>query len=296
MTDDRDSLGFRPPFGTMRGDHPSVSCICITQNRRFFLRRAMAYFEDARKEYDGQAELVILDGSANTSEEVLEDELWWGAREPNPHVHYHHEPSPPHAKTGALHNRACELAKGEIILQWDDDDFQAIDRIEKQAKALQAHPEGAFCFTSQFWWYHLVERRAARAISWAHGGSAGATFAYHRKTWEACPFRDVDQGEDSFFWQDHETRGTPMVDLKDPAIVVYIRHNQNGSHATNDHFTEEDTAACRAVLGYDAHFYDELSDILPLAQRNDPNSPWRAGQRLSYIDVQRLRAMGFRFT
>jgi glycosyltransferase involved in cell wall biosynthesis len=189
-----------------------------------------------------------------------------------------------------LHNRACELARGDIILQWDDDDWQSPDRIVQQVRALggpsndvkDEYPNGAFTFTSQFYWYHLAERRACRARSWEHGGSAGATFAYHRKAWEACPFRDVDQGEDNFFWQDHEARGTPMIDAQDPSLVVYIRHNRNGSHAISDGYTDEDTAACRATLGLDLPFYEELSEILPLDEWNNPHARWRQQHALSY--------------
>jgi glycosyltransferase involved in cell wall biosynthesis len=241
-----------------------VSCICITQNRRFFLRQAVEQWKRATVNYTG-LELVILDGSENSSAH-----LFYSLKG----IRYFHEPSEPHSGTGKAHNRACELAEGEIIVQWDDDDWQSPDRISKQVAALETRPEGAFAFTSQFWWYHLTERRAAKAISWQHGGSAGATFAYHRKVWEQQPFREVEQGEDNFFWQDHEARRTPMLDMKDPSLLVYIRHNRNGSHATNLDFTEEDTIRARNAMWTDLNFYDELSEILPLDPWNNPHARW----------------------
>lgn len=268
---------------------PLVSCICITQNRRFFLRRAVQYFLSARFQFNAtreDCELLVLDGSEQSNADLCIDEESDGLLPLLLHevknVRYFHEPSPPHAETGKLHNRACELAEGDVIVQWDDDDWQSPGRILQQVRALggaskdvtSEYPSGAMTFTSQFYWYHLGERRACKARSWHHGGSAGATFAYHRKAWEACPFRDVPQGEDSFFWQDHEARGTPMIDTKDPEMVVYIRHNQNGSHATSDDFTDEDTREARRILGDNVDFYDELSEILPLAQWNDPRAPW----------------------
>jgi glycosyltransferase involved in cell wall biosynthesis len=277
---------------------PLVSCICITQNRRLFLRQAVQYFERARSKFlqncpkgEGWCELIVLDGSEASSEKLrindgnYGDGLFLGEVAG---LRYFHEPSPSHTKTGALHNRACELAQGDIILQWDDDDWQSPDRIVRQVATLQSLPTPGFCFTSQFYWYHLAERRACRARSWDHGGSAGATFAYHRKTWEACPFRDVDQGEDNFFWQDHETRGTPMIDAKDPTLVVYIRHNRNGSHATSDNFTDEDTVAAQKILAVDLPFYDELSEILPLDQWNNPHARWK--ETLDRQQMQRFAA------
>jgi glycosyltransferase involved in cell wall biosynthesis len=252
-----------------------VSCICITQNRRFFLRQAIEQWKRALCTHiPTKSEFVILDGSEKSSAHLLY---------PLKGVRYFHEPSEPHSGTGKAHNRACELAEGEIIIQWDDDDWQSPDRIVKQVAALEAHPEGAFAFTSQFWWYHLAERRAAKAISWQHGGSAGATFAYHRKVWEQQRFREVEQGEDSFFWQDHETRGTPMLDMKDPSLLIYIRHNRNGSHATNLDFTDEDTSRARETMATDLDFYNELSEILPLDQWNNPHARW-AQQRAQQHD------------
>lgn len=279
---------------------PLVSCICITQNRRFFLRQAVRYFDRARTAFlhggplaapVPDVELVVLDGGDGASNERLriddgnDGEGTFLCEVDG--VRYFHEPSPPHAKTGPLHNRACELARGDIIIQWDDDDWQAPDRIVKQVTALEDRKrhtvqvagmpeEGAFAYTSRFWWYHLGQRQACPARSWVTGGgSAGATFAYHRKAWEACPFRDVDQGEDNFFWQDHAARGTPMIDMLDPSLVVYIRHNRNGSHAVSDAYTPDDTERARAVMGADVPFYDELSEILPLDEVNDPNARWR---------------------
>jgi glycosyltransferase involved in cell wall biosynthesis len=242
---------------------PLVSCICVTQNRRLFLRRAVSYFVRARDVFlettSFQAELVILDGSERAFPFTASGSL----------VRYVHEPSPP-GKMGARRNRACELARGDIILHWDDDDWQSPMRIVKQGNLLAERYGHALAFTSEFYAYHLAERRAARWRSWGRGGSLGATLAYHRKAWEAAPFRDVDTGEDNFFWDDQIARGTAMVDMTDPSLMVYLRHNRNGSPFITEGATDADTEAARAILDDDLPFYDELSEILPLDQWNQP--------------------------
>lgn len=264
---------------------PLISCICITQNRRLFLRQAIVYFDVARDVFEGETELVILDGSERSSLEML-DNAFSSLRVWN-NVRYFHEPSPPHAKTGVLHNRACELARGDIIVQWDDDDWQSPDRIVKQVATLQARGEPSFTFTSRFYWYHLAERRACKARSWHPGlGTAGATFAYHRKAWEKVPFRDVEQGEDNFFWDDLQAAGVPMIDARDPELVVYIRHNRNGSAAITDRFTDEDTLAARTLMASDIDFYDELSEILPLDEWNNPHARWH--EQLNRAELFRM--------
>jgi hypothetical protein len=271
---------------------PIVSCICVTQNRRLFLRRAVSYFVRARDVFlettSFQAELVILDGSERAFPFTASGSL----------VRYVHEPSPP-GKMGARRNRACELARGDIVLHWDDDDWQSPDRIGACVRTLRGGPqtvphgppeiqnvEPSFAYTSQFYAYHLAERRAARWRSWGRGGTLGATFAYHRKIWEQTPFRDVDQGEDNGFWDDHA--GSRGIDMQDPSLMVYIRHGQNGSPFITEGATDEDTQAARTLLGSDLPFYDELSEILPMGP---PSSQARWNDTWQWQQLQRFAAM-----
>jgi glycosyltransferase involved in cell wall biosynthesis len=274
---------------------PFVSCICITQNRRLFLRQTVKYFERARSAWKA-SELFILDGSESSNAELRIDEGLYGdgrfLHEMGA-VRYFHEPSPP-GKMGARRNRACELARGDIILHWDDDDWQSPDRIVNQVQALTAmkvaeRSEGAFAYTSQFYAYHLAERRAARWRSWGRGGSLGATFAYHRKLWEEKPFADVDQGEDNFFWDAHVARGA-CVDMADPSFMIYMRHNQNCSPFISEGATPADTNAARAIMARDLPFYDELSEILPQSQQHESrHERWR--KTWEEQQMQRFAAM-----
>jgi len=244
---------------------PYVSCICVTQNRRFFLRQALRYYcraADAYRELGGCSELVIVDGSQANYETILSKVPAYQM------VRYVHAPSPEHTKTGWFHNEAVSHAQGDIILHWDDDDWHARRRILQQAKTLEEYPSGALAYTSQFYWYHLQEKQACFARTWHQGGgTVGAMFAYHRKVWEAAPFRDVPQGEDNYFWDDHQKRGTTFVDARDPSFCMYVRHNRNGSPLIQGSYHHaQETALARAQLetAGDLEFYDELSELLPL--------------------------------
>jgi glycosyl transferase family 2 len=242
---------------------PSVSCICITRNRRIFLRKAIDYFWRSRRLYPGDSQLLILDGSS----EHFRDWIDW------PYVLYLHEPSSV-MQAGEAHNRLCELAKGDIILQWDDDDWQHPMRIARQVNTLLQAPGDSFAFTSRYYWYHLQQKQACKAKSWMGGeGSTGATFAYWKETWKKTPFRDIPIGEDVPFQRDLLDRGCPMLDSKEDDLVVYIRHNQNASYLTNYQWNEEDTQAARKVMSADLDFYDGIGELLPVANWNHPNAP-----------------------
>jgi hypothetical protein len=256
----------------------AVSCICVTQNRRFLLRRAIAYFRRAAEHFESttgeKAELVIVDGSKDPHPEIGPNHLLGKVSD----FTYAHEPSPLHAKTGHFHNRACELAQGEVIIQWDDDDWHSGDRILKQWLNLKAVDEPAFTFTSKFYLYHLTDKLASLSRTWYAGknsGSVGAMLAYHRKTWEKVPFRDVPQGEDNWFWDDCKAAKVPFLDSLDPSFCVYVRHHQNGSPLSHAKPEAQVTALVRSQLqnAGDLAFYDELTELLPLEHWNRLRMP-----------------------
>jgi hypothetical protein len=281
---------------------PTVSCICITQNRRFFLRQAITYFWRAAQHFEhltgNIAELVILDGSSR-SNEFLVDGWQMSAKllgRRAPPIHYHHvQGSREHSKTGWFHNEAVERCKGEVIIQWDDDDWHDIERIFKQWETLKSQHEPSIAHTSKFFWYHLLEKKGCLSRTWYVGqGSVGAMLAYHRATWEKAPFRDVPQGEDNWFFSDHRERKTLFVDTKDPTFCVYIRHNRNGSPLVNASYEEAHTEAARYLFerSGDLEFYDELSELLPLDNWNRKpivTSPYAQGQHPFHPGMPRRR-------
>ena len=87
---------------------PLVSCIMPTYNRRRFLPLSIRYFQ--RQDYENKELIIIDDGSDDISDLVPEDER----------IHYHRLNQ---KKTlGAKLNMACELSRGSLIANWDDDD------------------------------------------------------------------------------------------------------------------------------------------------------------------------------
>lgn len=240
---------------------PMVSCICITRNRRFYLRRAVKYFQRASELYDGPSELVVVDGSPEPNQEWVSSSR------------YIHLPEPPkktveETRIGHYTNVACDKSQGDIIVKWDDDDWHASTRIMNQVKALHPFDE-AIAFAAGIYWYHLLEKMACRGH-----GAGGGTLAFHKKVWKDNPF--VERGvEDTPFCHQNQVRGVPFVDMTGIPYYIYIRHPGNTSPNTSYGFTQKDTDECRAILANtgDLEFYDEISEILPLSPWNHPNAP-----------------------
>lgn len=245
---------------------PFVTCICPTKNRRIFVRRALEYYHRAARLYEregGASEFVIVDGSAEIASYPVDRYIW--------------KPTGPvdrssSARTGEARNIACDAARGEIVVHWDDDDWQHPERILRQVRSLLAVP-GGLTYSSAFYWYHLQTRRACASRTWTvGGGTMGAIAAYWRSAWERCPFPDAGS-EDVVFLREHVALGTPVVDSQDGELVVYMRHQTNYSALTHYDFTDEATRAARELMGGDVEFYDELSEISQSFDWNRPNAP-----------------------
>src|ERR1700730_5261279 len=88
---------------------PLVSCIMPTYNRRPIIPHAIDYF--LRQTY-AHRELIILDDGTDAIEDLVPSDR---------RIRY--ERLPKKITFGAKLNLGCELAKGELIAHFDDDDW-----------------------------------------------------------------------------------------------------------------------------------------------------------------------------
>ncbi len=109
-------------------DGPRISCVMVTANRVRIARRAVACF--AAQGW-GNRELVVVDDGA-------EDYAPLFAALPPDRVRYLRVAPSSDNTLGALRNRSLDEARGEIIAQWDDDDWYHPDRLSAQAAMLDA--------------------------------------------------------------------------------------------------------------------------------------------------------------
>ncbi|MCC8423672.1 glycosyltransferase family A protein [Mucilaginibacter sp. UR6-11] len=172
---------------------PYVSCIMPTANRDLYIPLAVDYFlnQDYR-----DAELIIIDDGKVSVRDLLPDHY---------RIRYYY--TAPLGTIGAKRNYACELAKGEIIMHWDDDDYYAHDWISKQVDALEQ--SGAdICGLDEIIFFSPLRKKY-----WSYAGSepgrpwlAGATMAYWKFFWEKHPFKDLQIGEDyDYVWNSGAT-------------------------------------------------------------------------------------------
>lgn len=193
---------------------PLISCILPTANRREFLPQALALF--AAQDYPHTELIVIDDGEDNIADLIPAQ----------PNIRYRRLPQ--RLSIGAKRNLACELANGEFIAHWDDDDWYGPTRLSYQLAQLQAC--GAMICgldqvlfhqpqTGQAWQY----RYPPNEKPWAYG----ATLLYRRDWWQHHPFADVMIGEDNrFVWQ---AQPQQLLRLAEQRWYVGLVHERNTS-------------------------------------------------------------------
>jgi predicted O-methyltransferase YrrM len=170
----------------MMSAQPFVSCIMPTRDRRRFVPTAIAYFQ--RQDYASKELIIVDDGDDNVSDLVAGDGsiryVRLGRR----------------ASVGLKRNYACDVARGDLIVHWDDDDWHAPDRIRRQVSVLQGQDVDV-CGVNRL---HFFDLSTGRAWVYVYPPGerlwlAGGTLAYRAAFWRHNRFEDIDVGEDAYF-------------------------------------------------------------------------------------------------
>ena len=172
---------------------PLVSCIMPTCARRAFVPQAIAHF--LKQDYEHKELIVVDDGPDPVADLVP----------PHPAIRYLRLAQ--RASIGAKRNAACDMAQGEIIVHWDDDDWMAEDWLRSQVETLRAS-QADLCGLDRVLFHAPASGQAWQYVyDGAQPWVAGGTLCYTRQFWERNRFPDIDVGEDnSFVWSAAEKR------------------------------------------------------------------------------------------
>ena len=222
-----------------------------TYNRRSFVPQAIRCF--LRQSYPNLELLVVDDGTDAIADCVPENER----------VHYLRLDRK--MTIGAKRNFACEHARGEFIVHWDDDDWYPSDRVTRQIEALSDRG-GDISGSSRIYYYEAASARAweyrypTTHAAWVGGN----TLAYRKSFWAQHRFPDIQVGEDSrFVWS---SRGKSICDLADPALCVATAHAENTSRKdlNGSYWHSQSREQIIQLLGDDIYFYFRTAGDWPL--------------------------------
>ena len=193
---------------------PHVSCVMPTADRRAFVPRAIAQF--LAQDYPHRELLIVDDGTDRVEDLVPADSRvrYIGLER--------------RLVLGAKRNFACEQARGDVIVHWDDDDWSATWRLRYQVEQLVASRADIAGLdrvlfldpaTNEAWEYHYPRT----AAPWVYG----ATLIYTKDFWRRNPFPPLSVGEDSrFVWANVPKR---VIAHDDYRFFVATVHTANTS-------------------------------------------------------------------
>ncbi len=198
---------------------PLVSCVMPTYNRRPFIAHAIRYF--LRQDYE-RKELIILDDGPDAIRDLVPDS--------NMIRYYRLEQR---INLGAKLNLACSYAKGDLIANWDDDDWYAERRLQYQVDHLL---QGTIdvCGINRLLYYDLRNHCAYRYVypSDQRAWLLGSSLCYTREFWNRNHFQEIDVGMDGLFVR--RVSPTRVKALSDETISVHMIHDHNISPKNTD--------------------------------------------------------------
>jgi ADP-heptose:LPS heptosyltransferase/2-polyprenyl-3-methyl-5-hydroxy-6-metoxy-1,4-benzoquinol methylase len=216
-----------------------------TADRRGFVAQAIRCF--LAQDYPERELLIVDDGADAVADLVPDDDrlryLRLEGRRP----------------VGTKRNFGCQQARGDIIVHWDDDDWNAPWRLRSQVEELLAN-QADICGLGRVLFYGPQQQRAWEYVypaghrRWVYG----ASLCYTKKFWQAHPFPEIKVGEDTrFVWADARAK---IHVQQDPRFLVALVHRSNTSpkRTSDSRYQPKPVGEIEALLGEDAQFYRGL--------------------------------------
>ncbi len=236
----------------LRPSQPLVSCLMPTADRPHFVRRALEYFR--RQTWD-RCELVVVDEGEQPIAELLPDD---------PRIVYVR--SRTGATLGDQRNLACERARGDLLIHWDDDDWHAPWRVAYQIERLCQHEAELTGIDRLFYLNPWANERESLAWEYVYPAGrppwiAGGTFAYTRKLWERGRFRPLACGEDNDFVARCPAGSLERLARSDFYVGLIHPRNTSRKRLTDVRWQTRPPGQVLGLLGDDADFYRELPQM-----------------------------------
>jgi glycosyltransferase involved in cell wall biosynthesis len=210
---DRDFYGAAqaPAIPLSRSARPLVTCIMPTANRRAFIPQAIQHF--LAQDYPERELLVIDDG-----EDCIADLIPQGDT-----IRYLRLDR--RTTLGEKRNIACEMARGELIAHWDDDDWMAPQWLSSQVSTL-LDQNADICGLDKVFFYSPESREAWRYVyDGAKPWVCGGTLCYTREFWQRARFPLTNVGEDNALVWSAQPKRLAVNGRNDLYVATVHRHN-----------------------------------------------------------------------
>lgn len=196
---------------------PFVSVVCPTWNRREFLPYLLYIFQYQDYPAD-KRELIILDDSEHSNEDLIAMMVDGGLQ----NVRYIH--SKERLALGKKRNMLNEMAQGEYIICFDDDDYYPPNKISYQVGEMQRN-RALFsgCDQIYIWYSHLDKIYLTHSFGANH--ALNGTFGLHKNLLKKHRYEDEAMlSEETAFLKGFRT---PVLQIDPAKAIVCISHSSN---------------------------------------------------------------------
>jgi glycosyltransferase involved in cell wall biosynthesis len=220
-----------------------------TFNHRSFVPHALRYF--LRQDYPRRELIVVDDGTDGVADLVPATD----------NISYFRLTR--RTTVGTKRNLACQQARGEIIVHWDDDDWMAPWRLSYQIKELQ-DTNATICGLNCIFYYEPKNYRSweyiySQSIQTSSPWVAGNTLCYRKGFWYKHPFGDINIAEDARFVC--QARVCEVRRHANTRFLVGLIHDSNASPKSMSSrcWHVRPVGRIQELMGDDAALYDRAT-------------------------------------
>jgi glycosyltransferase involved in cell wall biosynthesis len=198
-----------------------ISCTMVTNGRVELVQKSIACYN--KQTYADKELVIISQGSAEQNDrirEFLQDDMRFVV-------------APSSLSLGAMRNLSVEIAVGDIICQWDDDDLYHPCRLAAQYQLLVSQPLVGTCYsaflkffadTRQMYWVDWSDEHPPEAYRFLHGSIMFYKKYFHE--YQNMLYPEWDREEDLNALQKLLLKG--RIAIVSPSYhYVYVYHGGN---------------------------------------------------------------------
>jgi glycosyltransferase involved in cell wall biosynthesis len=202
---------------------PSITCICLTGRREYFLKRAIQCY--LSQTYLNKTLLVVYPSNDLSTKKLV------GSYEERGVTGLQLDPSVK-MSLGAVRNHAIANCESDYFCQWDDDDWSHSRRLETQMQTQQAYYKTA----SILGHWLLFDSRTNEAYMSYYGAWAGSILCKRDIFLGGIRYPDLDRKEDSEFMKGL-FKINCLIPVMAPVMYTYVYHGKNTWNAGHfEHF------------------------------------------------------------
>jgi GT2 family glycosyltransferase len=222
---------------------PFVSILMPTYNRRRFFESALICYKHQTYPKD-RMEWIIYDDGTDCIRDIVEE-----AAKTIPNIRYFYQPDK--LLIGAKRNKCMDVAKGEIHIWMDDDDYYPPERVAHVVTKMSSRPHVQLAGSSEIYMYYTDNKEIWRVGPYNPNHATNGTMA-HRKEYAKTHKYDetVTHAEEKSFLDDYKNEMVQLDPMKTMLVISHARNtfDKRGLRTTNNPFFKKTSLKVNGII------------------------------------------------